>query len=131
MDLTTDIEQEQVEEKEKDQETSLAEVQLQQEHIQTFTPILELETVSSSPDTIPPQHKQLKRDRSLSPSSRLTAPYIVESPRPISSQQQASIQKIATSTSPFWSDDDQDILPVRNFLRRYTPAKNFIKYLRE
>ena len=51
---------------------------IEQEHIQTFTPILELETVSSSPDTIPPQHKKLKRDRSLSPSCRLTVPYFVE-----------------------------------------------------
>ena len=124
MDLTTDNQ-----EVEAYQETSQAEVQLIQEHTQTFIPILDrtasFSPLSFSPDPAHPQQKKLKRDRSLSPSSRLTVPYFVEAPRPISSQQQASIQKIATSTSPFWSDNDQDILPVRNFLRRYTPAKNF------
>ena len=106
-----------------------------QEHTQTFIPILD-RTASFSPllfslDPAPPQQKKLKRDRSLSPSSRLTVPHIIEAPKPISSKQQASIQKIAISTSPFWDSDKNDILPVQNFLKCYTPAKNFIKYLRE
>ena len=126
MDLTTDN----LQEEEEDQETFQAEVQLQQEHSQTFTPILEI-TLSLSPDPGPPQQKQLKRDRSLSPPSRLTVPHIIEAPKPISSQQQAFIQKIAISTSPFWDSDEKDIIQVQNFLKCYTPTKNFIKYLRE
>ena len=48
MDLTTDNQEE-----EEDQETFQAEVQLQQEHSQTFIPILE-RTVFLSPDPAPP-----------------------------------------------------------------------------